>query len=78
MALGCPRPLFGRQLWSETRIGCSQSARPEELKSRGGAPRVWFGGRSPPSSTLFQENIAASPPLLQEWSDEDPLANSTA
>lgn len=77
LALGANSPyFFGHQLWSETRIELftqSTDARPEELKSRGVRPRVWFGERWITSVLdLFQENIRYFPTLLPEVSDEDP------
>ncbi|WP_031683545.1 glutamate--cysteine ligase [Mycobacterium tuberculosis] len=83
LALGANSPyFFGHQLWSETRIELftqSTDARPEELKSRGVRPRVWFGERWITSVLdLFQENIRYFPTLLPEVSDEDPLAELSA
>ena len=47
LALGANSPyFFGHQLWSETRIELfaqSTDTRPEELKTQGVRPRVWFG-----------------------------------
>jgi hypothetical protein len=49
LAVGANSPFFyGKELWSETRIALFEQAtdtRPEELKSQGVRPRVWFGER---------------------------------
>ena len=49
LALAANSPyFFGHQLWSETRIEVfaqSTDTRPEELKTQGVRPRVWFGER---------------------------------
>ena len=49
VALGANSPyLFGKQLWSETRIALFEQAtdtRPDELKAQGVRPRVWFARR---------------------------------
>ena len=49
LALGANSPfLFGKELWRETRIALFEQAtdtRPEELKTQGVRPRVWFGER---------------------------------
>ncbi len=79
VALGANSPfLFGRQLWSETRITLFQQAtdtRPEELKAQGVRPRVWFGERWITSVfDLFEENLRYFPALLPLCDDEDPDA----
>ena len=79
LALGANSPyFFGHQLWSETRIELfaqSTDTRPEELKTQGVRPRVWFGERWIDSVVdLFKENIRYFPSLLPEVSDEDPVA----
>ncbi|BBX75806.1 glutamate--cysteine ligase [Mycobacterium shinjukuense] len=83
LALGANSPyFFGHRLWSETRIELfrqSTDTRPEELKSQGVRPRVWFGERWIGSVLeLFQENIRYFPSLLPEVSDEDPVAELAA
>jgi hypothetical protein len=83
LALGANSPyFFGHQLWSETRIEVfaqSTDTRPEELKTQGVRPRVWFGERWITSVLdLFKENIRYFPSLLPELSDEDPVAELTA
>ncbi|BBX99284.1 glutamate--cysteine ligase [Mycobacterium lacus] len=83
LALGANSPyFFGHQLWAETRIELfaqSTDPRPEELKTRGVRPRVWFGERWIASILdLFKENIRYFPSLLPEVSDEDPLAELAA
>ncbi|HWS94654.1 MAG TPA: glutamate--cysteine ligase, partial [Mycobacterium sp.] len=66
----------------ETRIELfaqSTDNRPEELKTQGLRPRVWFGERWIDSILdLFQENIRYFPSLLPEVSDEDPVAELAA
>src|SRR5712691_1739576 len=79
VALAANSPfLFGRQLWHETRITLFEQAtdtRPEELKSQGVRPRVWFGERWITSVfDLFEENIRYFPALLPICEDEDPRA----
>ncbi len=79
LALGANSPyFFGHQLWAETRIELftqSTDTRPEELKSQGVRPRVWFGERWIDSVLdLYRENIRYFPPLLHEVSEEDPVA----
>src|ERR1700741_3014313 len=79
LALGANSPyFFGHQLWSETRIELftqSSDTRPDELKSQGVRPRVWFGERWITSIfDLFEENVRYFPSLLPELSDEDPVA----
>jgi gamma-glutamylcysteine synthetase len=79
VALGANSPfLFGRELWSETRITLFQQAtdtRPEELKAQGVRPRVWFGERWITSVfDLFEENLRYFPALLPLCDDEDPDA----
>lgn len=83
LALGANSPyFFGHQLWSETRIEVfsqSTDTRPEELKTQGVRPRVWFGERWIDSILdLFKENIRYFPSLLPELSDEDPAAELAA
>jgi len=83
LALGANSPFFfGHQLWSETRIELfaqSTDTRPEELKTQGVRPRVWFGERWITSVLdLFKENIRYFPSLLPEVSDEDPVAELAA
>jgi gamma-glutamyl:cysteine ligase YbdK (ATP-grasp superfamily) len=79
LALGANSPyFFGHQLWAETRIELFTQAtdtRPDELKSQGVRPRVWFGERWITSIfDLFEENVRYFPSLLPELSDEDPQA----
>jgi hypothetical protein len=83
LALGANSPYFyGHQLWAETRIELFAQAtdtRPEELKTQGVRPRVWFGERWITSIfDLFEENVRYFPPLLPEVSDEDPVAELAA
>src|ERR1700749_439416 len=83
LALGANPPyFFGHQLWAETRIELfaqSTDTRPDELKSQGVRPRVWFGERWITSVLdLYQENIRYFPSLLPEVSDEDPVAELAA
>lgn len=83
LALAANSPyFFGHQLWSETRIEVfaqSTDTRPEELKTQGVRPRVWFGERWINSVVdLFKENIRYFPSLLPELSDEDPVAELIA
>ena len=83
LALGANSPyFFGHQLWSETRIELfaqSTDTRPEELKTQGVRPRVWFGERWISSVLdLFKENVRYFPSLLPEVSDEDPVAELAA
>jgi hypothetical protein len=83
LALGANSPyFFGHHLWSETRIEVfsqSTDTRPEELKTQGVRPRVWFGERWITSVVdLFEENIRYFPSLLPELSDEDPVAELAA
>jgi len=78
LALGANSPfLFGKQLWSETRIPLFQQStdtRPDELKSQGVRPRVWFGERWINSVfDLFEENTRYFSALLPICDDEDPL-----
>jgi len=77
LALGANSPyFFGHHLWSETRIELFAQAtdtRPDELKTQGVRPRVWFGERWITSIfDLFEENVRFFPSLLPEMSDEDP------
>ena len=83
LALGANSPFFfGHQLWSETRVELFAQAtdtRPDELKSQGVRPRVWFGERWITSIfDLFEENVRYFPSLLPELSDEDPIAELAA
>jgi hypothetical protein len=83
LALGANSPyFFGHRLWSETRIELfaqSTDTRPEELKTQGVRPRVWFGERWIGSVLdLYKENIRYFPSLLPEVSDEDPVAELAA
>ncbi len=79
VAIGANAPyLFGHELWRETRITLFEQAtdtRPEEIKSQGVRPRVWFGDRWITSVfDLFEENLRYFPALLPLSEDEDPLA----
>ncbi|MCA2212778.1 glutamate--cysteine ligase [Jidongwangia harbinensis] len=79
VALGANSPyLLGRRLWAETRIALFEQAtdtRPDELKTQGVRPRVWFGERWITSVfDLFEENVRYFPPLLPVLDDEDPIA----
>jgi hypothetical protein len=79
VALAANSPFFcGKELWRETRIVLFEQAtdtRPEELKSQGVRPRVWFGERWATSIfDLFEENVRYFPALLPVCDDEDPLA----
>ena len=83
LVLGANSPFcFGHQLWSETRIELfaqSTDTRPDELKTQGVRPRVWFGERWITSIfDLFEENVRYFPSLLPEVSDEDPVAELDA
>jgi hypothetical protein len=83
LALGANSPyFFGHQLWSETRIELfaqSTDTRPEELKTQGVRPRVWFGERWIDSVLdLYKENVRYFPSLLPDVSDEDPVAELAA
>jgi hypothetical protein len=83
LALGANSPFFyGHHLWAETRIELFTQAtdtRPEELKTQGVRPRVWFGERWITSIfDLFEENVRYFPSLLPELSDEDPVAELAA
>ena len=83
LALGANSPyFFSHQLWAETRIELftqSTDTRPEELKSQGVRPRVWFGEQWITSVLdLFQENIRYFGSLLPEVSEEDPVAELAA
>ena len=83
LALGANSPYFyGHELWSETRIELFAQAtdtRPDELKTQGVRPRVWFGERWITSIfDLFEENVRYFPSLLPELSDEDPVAELAA
>lgn len=78
LALGANSPyFFGHELWAETRIELFAQAtdtRPDELKTQGVRPRVWFGERWITSIfDLFEENVRYFPSLLPELSDEDPV-----
>ena len=77
LAVGANSPfLFGRRLWAETRVPLFEQAtdsRPEELKSQGVRPRVWFGERWITSVfDLFEENTRYFPTLLPICTEEDP------
>jgi gamma-glutamyl:cysteine ligase YbdK (ATP-grasp superfamily) len=83
LALGANSPFFfGHQLWAETRVELFKQAtdtRPDELKTQGVRPRVWFGERWITSIfDLFEENVRYFPSLLPEVSDEDPQAELAA
>jgi hypothetical protein len=83
LAMGANSPyFFGHELWAETRIELFAQAtdtRPDELKSQGVRPRVWFGERWITSIfDLFEENVRYFPSLLPEMSDEDPVAELAA
>jgi hypothetical protein len=83
LALGANSPyFFGHELWAETRIELFAQAtdtRPDELKTQGVRPRVWFGERWITSIfDLFEENVRYFPSLLPELSDEDPVAELAA
>jgi hypothetical protein len=78
VAIGANSPfLFGRRLWSETRIALFEQAtdtRSDELKAQGVRPRVWFGERWITSIfDLFEENVRYFAPLLPICEDEDPV-----
>jgi hypothetical protein len=78
VAVAANSPFFcGKELWRETRIALFEQAtdtRPEELKSQGVRPRVWFGERWITSIfDLFEENVRYFPALLPVVEDEDPL-----
>jgi hypothetical protein len=78
VAVAANSPFFcGKELWRETRIALFEQAtdtRPEELKSQGVRPRVWFGERWITSIfDLFEENVRYFPALLPICEDEDPL-----
>ena len=50
---------------------------PDELKTQGVRPRVWFGERWITSIfDLFEENVRYFPSLLPELSDEDPVTRA--
>ena len=77
VAVGANSPFFaGKELWRETRIALFEQAtdtRPEELKSQGVRPRVWFGERWVTSIfDLFEENVRYFPALLPVCEGEDP------
>jgi hypothetical protein len=79
VALGANSPyFFGKELWRETRIALFEQTtdtRPEELKSQGVRPRVWFGERWITSVfDQFEENVRYFPALLPTVEDEDPAA----
>jgi gamma-glutamyl:cysteine ligase YbdK (ATP-grasp superfamily) len=83
VALAANSPyLFGKELWRETRIPLFEQAtdtRPEELKTQGVRPRVWFGERWITSVfDLFEENARYFPALLPICEDEDPIATLEA
>jgi hypothetical protein len=78
VALAANSPyLFGKELWRETRIPLFEQAtdtRPEEFKTQGVRPRVWFGERWITSVfDLFEENTRYFPALLPMCDPEDPL-----
>ena len=78
VAVGANAPFFyGKELWRETRIALFEQAtdtRPEELKSQGVRPRVWFGERWITSIfDLFEENVRYFPALLPLCETEDPV-----
>src|SRR4051794_33568734 len=78
VALGANSPyLHGRRLWAETRIALFEQAtdtRPDELKTQGVRPRVWFGERWITTVLdLFEENVRYFPPLLPMVDAEDPF-----
>jgi gamma-glutamyl:cysteine ligase YbdK (ATP-grasp superfamily) len=78
VAVGANSPFFaGKELWRETRIALFEQAtdtRPEELKSQGVRPRVWFGERWATSIfDLFEENVRYFPALLPVCEAEDPV-----
>lgn len=78
VALGANSPfLYGKELWRETRIALFEQAtdtRPEELKTQGVRPRVWFGERWITSIfDQFEENVRYFPSLLPIVDDEDPV-----
>jgi hypothetical protein len=78
VAIGANSPFFyGKELWRETRIALFEQAtdtRPEELKTQGVRPRVWFGERWITSIfDLFEENARYFPALLPISDDEEPL-----
>ena len=78
VAVAANSPFFaGKELWRETRIALFEQAtdtRPEELKSQGVRPRVWFGERWVTSIfDLFEENVRYFPALLPVCETEDPL-----
>ena len=71
--------LFGRQLWSETRIALFQQSvdtRSGRVHMRELAPRVRFGDKwlEGPVTQLFQEDVARFRPLLIQRVEEDPIA----
>lgn len=77
VAVGANSPfLFGHQLFHETRITLFEQAtdtRPDELKTQGVRPRVWFGERWITSVfDLFEENTRYFPSLLPLCDEEDP------
>ena len=83
LSVGANSPyFFGHELWAETRIELFAQAtdtRPDELRTQGVRPRVWFGERWITSIfDLFEENVRYFPSLLPELSDEDPVAELAA
>ena len=79
VAIAANSPFFcGKELWRETRIALFEQAtdtRPEELKTQGVRPRVWFGERWITSIfDLFEENVQYFGALLPVCDDEDPVA----
>jgi gamma-glutamyl:cysteine ligase YbdK (ATP-grasp superfamily) len=78
VALGANSPfLYGKELWRETRTALFEQAtdtRPEELKTQGVRPRVWFGERWITSIfDQFEENVRYFPALLPILDEEDPV-----
>ncbi|MBN1172779.1 MAG: glutamate--cysteine ligase, partial [Micromonosporaceae bacterium] len=77
VAVGANAPFcYGKRLWAETRIPLflqSTDVRPEEHRTQGVRPRVWFGERWIESPLdLFQENVRYFPALLPICDEEDP------
>lgn len=77
IAAGANSPfLFGRRLWSETRVPLFEQAvdtRPPELAVQGVRPRAWFGDAWLGSLLdLFEENNRYFPALLPICEDQDP------
>jgi hypothetical protein len=77
VAIGANSPfLYGRRLWSETRIPLFEQAvdeRPAELRNQGIRPRVWFGERWATSIfDLFEENVRYFGATLPACENEEP------